>query len=78
MNILYYKTFKKLKILGTKIHQYDDQIVGFSTERVDMKWYVDLYTNFGKKELSEAGRLKFDTSSTMDSPPTMLFWKGNP
>ena len=47
-DILYWKTFKKLKIPDTEIQPYDDQIVGFSGERVDTRGFTDLYTKFGE------------------------------
>jgi len=43
VDILYWKTFKKLKIPDTEIQPYDDQIVGFSREQVDTRGFVDLY-----------------------------------
>jgi len=35
IDILYWKTFKKMGIPDTDIQPYDEQIVGFSRERVD-------------------------------------------
>jgi len=48
VDILYWKTFKKLRIPDTEIQPYDDQIVGFSGERVDTRGFIDLYTKFGE------------------------------
>jgi len=46
VDILYWKTFKKMRITESKIQPYDEQIFGFSGERVDTKEYIDLYTTF--------------------------------
>ena len=46
VDVLYWSTFKKLHIPDNEIHPYDDQIVGFSGERVNTKGYIDLYTKF--------------------------------
>jgi len=48
VDILYWKTFKKLQIPESDIQYYKDQIVGFSGERVDTRGYIDLYTKFGE------------------------------
>jgi len=48
VDILYWKTFKKLGIPDTEIQPYDDQIIGFSGERVDTRGFIDLYTKFGE------------------------------
>jgi len=49
VDILYFKTFKKMRILETEIQPYDEQIVGFSSKRVDTRGFIDLYTTFGKE-----------------------------
>ena len=46
VDILYRKTFKKMKIPESEIQPYDDQIVRFSGEWVDTRGYIDLYTTF--------------------------------
>jgi len=48
VDILYWKTFKKLGIPDTEIQPYDDQIIRFSGERVDTRGFIDLYTKFGE------------------------------
>jgi len=48
VDILYWSTFKKLQVSESEIQPHNDQIVGFSGERVDTKGYVDLYTKFGE------------------------------
>jgi len=47
VDVLYWSTFKKLGLSDSEIQPYEDQIVGFSGERVNTKGYVDLYTKFG-------------------------------
>jgi len=49
VDILYWRTFQKMRILELEIQSYDEQIVGFSGERVDTKGYIDLYTTFGEE-----------------------------
>jgi len=48
VDILYWKTFKKLQISESDIQYYEDQIIGFLGERVDTRGYIDLYTKFGE------------------------------
>jgi len=48
IDILYWKTFRKMKILDSEIQPYEEQIVGFSGKRVDTQGYIDLYTTFGE------------------------------
>jgi len=48
VDILYWKTFKKLQIFESRVQHYEDQIVGFSGERVSTRGYIDLYTKFGE------------------------------
>jgi len=49
VDVLYWSTFKKLCIPDSEIQPYEDQIVGFSGERVDTKGYIDLFTKFGEE-----------------------------
>jgi len=49
IDILYWKTLKKMGIPETNIQPYEEQIVGFSGERVDTKGYLDLFTTFGEE-----------------------------
>ncbi|XP_052724059.1 uncharacterized protein LOC128193907 [Vigna angularis] len=44
VNILYWKTFQQMDISEDLIAPYNEQIVGFSGERVDTRGYVDLRT----------------------------------
>jgi len=50
VDILYWETFKKMRIPETEIQHYNEQIVGFSGEQVDTKGYIDLFTTFGEEE----------------------------
>jgi len=50
VDILYWETFKKMRIPETNIQPYNEQIVGFSGERVDTKVYIDLYTTFVEED----------------------------
>ena len=47
VDVLYWRTFKKMSLNEDAIIPLDEQIVGFSRERVDMKGYIDLRTKFG-------------------------------
>jgi len=46
VDVLYWKTFKKISLDEDAIIPLDEQIVGFSGEKVDTKGYVDLHTKF--------------------------------
>lgn len=48
VDILYWKTFQRLGFLENLLKPYPKQIVGFSEERVDVKGYVKLETQFRK------------------------------
>jgi len=50
VDILYWEIFKKMRISEADIQPYNEQIVGFSGERVDTKGYIDLYTTFGEED----------------------------
>ena len=57
VDVLYWRTFKKIGLDESEIIPLDEQIVGFSGERVDTKGYVDLHTMFreisrGQKTIS--------------------------
>jgi len=47
VNVLYWKTFKRMGLDEEDILPLDKQIVGFSGERMDTKGYIDLHTKFG-------------------------------
>ena len=48
VDILYWKTFKAMRMAETEMMPYDDHVVGFSGERVGTKGYNELYTTFGE------------------------------
>ena len=48
IDILYWKTFRKLQIPPEDLTPYDDPIYGFAGERVPTKGYVDLHKTFGE------------------------------
>ena len=48
VNVLYWRTFKKMGLDESEIIPLDKQIIGFSGERVDTKGYIDLHTRFGE------------------------------
>jgi len=49
MDILYWRTLQKMRIPESEIQPYDEKIVRFSSERVDTRGYIDLYTMFGEE-----------------------------
>jgi len=48
VDILYWKTFKKISLPLDTVVYFNEQIVGFSGERVDTRGYIDLDTKFGE------------------------------
>jgi len=50
VDVLYWRTFKKMGLKENEIIPLDEQIVGFSGERVDIKGYIDLHTKFGESD----------------------------
>jgi len=48
VDVLYWRTFKKMELDESEIVPLDKQIIGFSGERVDTKGYIDLHTRFGE------------------------------
>jgi len=48
VDVLYWRTFKKMGLEESEIIPLDEQIVGFSGKRVDVKGYIDLHTRFGE------------------------------
>jgi len=60
VEILYWETFKKIRISETEIQLYNSQIVEFSEEHVDTWWYIDLYTTFGEdKHLRQTIKIRY-------------------
>jgi len=50
VNILYWKTFRKMNLSEDLIVPYNEQIVGFSGERVDTRGYLELRTRIGSRK----------------------------
>jgi len=42
--------FKKLELLEDAMHLYDEQIISFLGQKINTKWYIDLYTTFGEED----------------------------
>ncbi|XP_068498673.1 uncharacterized protein [Phaseolus vulgaris] len=59
VDILYWETFKKMQISEVEIQPYNEQIVGFSGERVDTRGYIDLFTTFGDDYLSKTINIRY-------------------
>ncbi|XP_068504438.1 uncharacterized protein [Phaseolus vulgaris] len=59
VDILYWETFKKMRISEVEIQPYDEQIVGFSGKQVDTKGYIDLFTTFGDDCLSRTINIRY-------------------
>jgi len=50
VDVLYWRTFKRMGLDENDIIPLDEQIVGFSGERVNTRGYIDLYTKFGRAD----------------------------
>ncbi|XP_068466361.1 uncharacterized protein [Phaseolus vulgaris] len=48
IDILYWKTFKKMALSQDVVEPFNEKIVGFVGERVDTRGYIDLDTKFDK------------------------------
>jgi len=59
VDILYWKTFKVMRIPETEMVSYDDQVVGFSGERVGTKGYIELYTTFGEEKNCKTIKIRY-------------------
>ena len=53
VDILYWKTFKRMRIAEEEMKSYDDQVIIFSGERVGTQGYIELYTTFGEGKASK-------------------------
>jgi len=56
-DIVYWKTFKAMRIPEAEMVPYDDHVVGFSGERVGTKGYIELYTTFGQEKSCKTIRI---------------------
>jgi len=59
VDILYWKTFKAMRIVETEMMPYDDHVVRFSGERVGTKGYIELYTTFGEGKNTRTIRIRY-------------------
>ena len=59
VDILYWKTFKTMRMAETDMMPYDDHMVGFSGERVGTKGYIDLYTTFGERKSTRTIKIRY-------------------
>ena len=57
--ILYWKTFKAMRMDETEMIPYDDHVVGFSGERVGIKGYIELYTTFGEGKNTRTIKIRY-------------------
>ena len=58
VDILYWKTFKSMRIWIEEMTPYDDH-VGFSGERVGTKGYIDQYTTFNLDKASKTLKIRY-------------------
>ena len=59
VDILYWKTFKAMRIAEAEMMPYDDHVVGFLGERVGTKGYIELYTTFGEGKNSRTIKIRY-------------------
>ena len=59
VDILYWKTFKAMKMDETEMVPYDDSVVGFSGERVGTKGYTELYTTFSEGKNTRTIKIRY-------------------
>jgi len=59
VDILYWKTFKAMRIPKAEMVSYDDHVVGFSGKRVGTKGYIELYTTFGQEKSCKTIKIRY-------------------
>jgi len=59
VDIIYWKTFKAMRIAEAEMMAYDDHVVGFSGERVGTKGYIELYTTFGEGKSTRTIKIRY-------------------
>ena len=64
VDILYWKTFKAMRISEEEMMPYNDHVVGFSGERVGTKGYIKLYTTFGLEGASKIRYLVINANTS--------------
>lgn len=59
VNIIYWATFLKMELSEDIISPFNEQIVGFTSERVDTRGYLDLRTRLGMDGETKELRVRF-------------------
>lgn len=59
VNILYWKSFKAIRIPEAEMVLYDDHVVGFSGEKVGTKGYIELYTTFDEEKNCKTIKVRY-------------------
>jgi len=59
VDILYWKTFKAMRILEAEMMSHDDHVFGFSVERVSTKGYIEIYITFGEWKSSKTIKIRY-------------------
>jgi len=74
VDILYWKTFKNMRIAEEEMKFYDDQFVGFLGERVGPWGYIELYTTFGEGKMSKTIKIWYLVIDVNTSYNILLGW----
>ena len=72
VDILYWKTFKAMRISMEEMMPYDDHVVSFSRERVGTKVYIELYTTFDHDKANKILRIRYLVIKTNTSYNVLL------
>ena len=72
VDILYWKTFKAMRIPTEEMTPYDDHVVDFSGEQVGMKGYIELYTTFDLDKASKTLKIRYLVINTNTSCNILL------
>ena len=59
IDILYWKTFKAIRIPQAEMVPYDDHVVGFASEKVGTKGYIELSTTFSEGKNNKTIGIKY-------------------
>ena len=59
VDILYWGTFRKLRIPKEEIQQYSELIVGFLGERLNTKGYIDFLTKFRTRRMTRTVKIRY-------------------
>jgi len=72
VDILYWKTFKAMRIPEEEMMPYNDHVVGFSGERVGTKGYIELYTTFDLEGARKTLKIRYLVINTNTSYNILL------